>query len=123
MNKRKNIGFVLMLSCSIFFIFGSFWYTRLAYVGKDLWPQLSIGLTVGIPAIIIVIIAWLYSKVGSIITICLASLASLFWLIQILGGDNEPRLIWSLFISITIYLAGAIIVFMSTRRNNTEEDT
>lgn len=118
MNKRRNVGFVLMLSCSIFFILGSFWYTRLAYVGKDLWPQLSIGLTVGIPAIIIMTIAWLHSKVGGIIAICLAFPASLFWLVQILVGDNEPRLIWSLFISSTIYLAGAIIVLMSTRRGH-----
>ena len=119
MNKR-NIGLIVMLSISIFFISGAFWYTRLAYAGKDLWPQLEIGLSIGIPAIIAMIIAWWRSKVGGIIAICLAFPASLFWLVSLLFGDNEPRLIWSLFISTTMYLAGAIMVL--TSRKSSKKD-
>lgn len=110
MSRRKITGFLLMLASSLFFILGSFWYMDLAYVGTDLWPKLSIGLTFGIPAIIIMIITWFYSKAGGIIAICLAFLSASFWLLQIIARDNEPRLIWSQFITSIIYLIGSVIV-------------
>ena len=110
-NKTSRVGFVLMLSSSVSFILGLFWLSYPAItVIQEIWRLLLPGLLV----IAIIPVVYFRPKVGSIISIILALPLELLLLANILG-DNNIVPIRILFVSIIIYVAGAIVVLISTR--------
>jgi hypothetical protein len=119
--NRKMIGLGLMLFASAFFIFGSGWIMDHAYSGSDWMEAHEIGLIMGVPAFLVLLLTWRFPKFGSIVAVILGGLAFLFWAPGAPPlGDMEERLIWSLIITTLVYLIGALLVFISTRYQKAE---
>lgn len=119
MNKRKTVGLLMMLLASAFFIFGSYWYMDLVYSGDDLWPIFGFSLGLGIPATIILILTWRFSKLGSVVGIVLGGLVFCLFLMGALFGDMEERFIRSLAVSTGVYFTGAILVLTTSYSRRT----
>ena len=103
-----------MLAASLFFILGSGWIMDRAYGGSDWAEAHQIGLIMGIPAALMLLITLRFLKFGSVIAFTVGSIAFLFWAMSLLG-DMEERLVWSLTIGSAVYLIGAFCVLMSVQ--------
>ena len=106
---RKKTGLIIMALSSSLFILGSFWYAGFA-TSNNWGLQLEIGMTFGIPAAIILFITIWHLKIGGFLAIAFSITFMYVWLLHLIGGDSDPRFIWSLFIITAIYLTGSILV-------------
>ena len=105
----QKTGLIIMALSSSFFILGSFWYAELA--APDNWLlQVKTGLTWGVPAFIFLLIAIWRIKIGIFFAAAYSIVFLFVWALHLIGGDSEPRLIWSLFINTAIYFTGVILV-------------
>jgi hypothetical protein len=103
-------GLIIMIASSLISIFGAYWYTELAISSEDSGMRLLYGLIFGLPLLIITLITIWRPKTGSLIAIAISAFAMYIEVICLIGGDSEPRLIWSLFILTVVYLIGAILI-------------
>jgi hypothetical protein len=106
----RIIGLILMIASSLISIFGAYWYAELAISTEDSGSRLLFGLIFGLPLVIITLLTIWRTKTGSLIAIVISAFAIYIEVICLIGGDSEPRLIWSLFILTIVYLIGAILV-------------
>lgn len=109
-NIMRITGLIIMIASSLISIFGAYWYAELAINPENLWSRLLAGLIFGLPLVIIALITIWRPKMGNIIAIVISAFALYIELICLIGGDSEPRLIWSLFVLTAVYLLGAILV-------------
>jgi len=121
MNKRA-VGLALMLLASAFFTLGSGWMMDRAYTGNDWAEAHEIGLIMGIPATLLLVIILLLPRVGSFFGVLIAGLTLLFWAPQAVLGDMEERLIWSLTIGTAVYFAGAVLVRLNNRHSEKQHE-
>ena len=127
--NRKNVGLVLMLLASFFFIFGALWYVPSHVSGVEL-ENLSYGIIIGLPALGVMLLAWRRPWIGARAAVLLAALATVILLVmllhQLLTPDPYPgiivpgkmhgRMIPSLFVISVVYLIGAITVFTPAKK-------
>lgn len=90
--SKRIIGLTLMLIASTFFIFGSCWYMDLAHLVQDWGARLELGLRIGIPAIILFLLAWLFPRFGSLIAVIISVPVFCLFLFMDLLSDMEERL-------------------------------
>ncbi len=109
-NIMKIIGLILMCFTTLISIFGAYWYAEFAINPEDLGSRLLTGLIFGLPLLIIALITIWRPKTGSIIAIVISAFALYIEVICLIGGDSDPRLIWSFFILTIFYLIGAILI-------------
>jgi len=94
------------------FILGSSWYLEQALIWNG-WKSLQIGLTAGVPAIILAAIAWRWPLLGGAIAFGSALPVLLFWFLHVLGGDSDPTFVYTELVGTIIFLIGSILVFTS----------
>jgi hypothetical protein len=109
-NTLRIIGLIIMFACSLISIFGAYWYTEFAISPEDSGLRLLSGLIFGLPLVIITLITIWRPKTGSLIAIAISIFAIYIEVVCLIGGDSEPRLIWSLLVLTAVYLIGIILV-------------
>ena len=98
-----------MVLSSSFLLLGSLWYAELA-VPNNWGLQLKTGLTFGLPTVIILLIMIWRFQIGGFLAIAFSATFLFVWSLHLLGGDSDPRFIWSLFIITAIYFTGAMLI-------------
>jgi hypothetical protein len=109
--NRRQIGLIIMLLASLFFIFGAFWPT---YNGTKYWSASFViiqGLYPGIPGLIGIAFTIFLRKTGAIVAIGLLSFFALYFFMWTFVGDTAKWFTGMLFFTAIVYLFGAVLCY------------
>jgi hypothetical protein len=109
--NRRQVGLIVMLLASLFYIFGAFWPT---YNGTKYWSATYViiqGLFPGIPGLLGVVFTIRSPKNGSTVTLMVSCAFALFFFLLMFDRDMVAWFPAMLLLTAIVYILGAVLCY------------